>query len=317
MLVAGRIEQPAEFDHQPVLIEEVVTALSPSADTTCLDVTLGLGGHASALCAQMPNGVYLGIDCDAQALARARERLADAPTPCILRQGRFADAKRLVLEQVGAVDMVLADLGVSSLQLDDPVRGLGFRHSDAPLDLRLDGQQGQPASRWLVDADPQDVAAVLRLYGDVGIARRVARALIEAQPRTMGALQTTLAPLQRRERRDKLVPRVVQALRIWVNDEMRDLSRLLADLPAICRPGARVVVISYHSVEDRLVKQAFRSWARGCICPPRQPVCTCGRAPLGRMRPRRVIMPGDEELRANPRARSARMRVFEFARGAA
>ncbi len=316
-MVAGEAVAPASPAHVPVMLDEVVACLAPRTGDVCLDVTLGLGGHAAALAPQLGAGVYVGLDRDTQALALAESRLRALALPVrlSLHHASFADAAH-VLEaaQLVGVDCILADLGISSLQLDSVERGFGWRFDEAPLDLRMDPSRGQTAAERLAAADLDEIARVLREWGEVKQARRVAAALLSVAPATMADCNAAIAPFERAEPRGSLRARVLQALRIWINDELGQLNTFLEAIPAIARPGARLCILTYHSLEDRPVKKAFQAWQRGCVCPPVQPVCTCGRPPLGRRHMQ--CRPGASEQAANPRSHSARLRGFTFAEAA-
>ena len=284
-MVAGEAVAPASPAHVPVMLDEVVACLSPRTGDVCLDVTLGLGGHAAALAPQLGAGVYVGLDRDTQALALAEARLRALALPVrlSLHHASFADAPRaLAAAGVPGADCILADLGISSLQLDSVERGFGWRFDAAPLDLRMDANHGQSAAERIAAAELDELARVLRDWGEVRQARRIAAALLAAAPAPMADCNAAIAPFERAEPRGSLRARVLQALRIWINDELGQLDAFLAALPAMARPGARLCILTYHSLEDRPVKKAFQAWQRGCVCPPLQPVCTCGKPPLGR-----------------------------------
>lgn len=316
-MIAGEAVAPASPAHVPVMRDEVVACLAPRAGDVCLDATLGLGGHAAALAPHLGAGVYVGLDRDPQALALAGERLQALALPVrwSLQHAAFAEAPQaLASAGVRGADCILADLGISSLQLDSVERGFGWRFDDAPLDLRMDAGRGIPAAERLDGADLDEVARVLRDWGEVRQSRRIAAALLAARPRTMAECNAAIAPYERAEPRGSLRARVLQALRIWINDEIGQLDAFLAAVPAMACPGARLCILTYHSLEDRPVKKALQAWQRGCICPPVQPVCTCGRPPLGRRHLQAA--PAAAEQAANPRSRSARLRGFIFAEAA-
>ena len=309
----------ADFHHVPVLLEESAEYLHLKPGAIILDGTLGGGGHAEAILERIgPDGILVGLDLDQQALMASTSRLA-----------RFGDRIRTVqssfrhldaaLGKLGieGVDGVLLDLGVSSYQLDAPDRG--FRFGDAaasstPLDMRMDPSQGVSAADLLQRASAEELQSWFQRYGELPGSRRLAKAI--TQRRVRQPLRTTADLLQVIEeagvgggRRHNPATLVFQALRIAVNDELGALEDGLAAAISILRPGGRLVVISYHSLEDRIVKHSFRSAARGCICPPKQPICNCGRSPSLEVLTRRPLRPDSPETDRNPRARSARLRA--------
>jgi len=304
---------PAGATHVPVLVVEVAEWLRPRPGAFLVDATVGLGGHAAALAAAAPDVALLGVDRDPAALAIARERLRGAGPAVVLRHAHFADLPALLRElgRTGA-DGLLLDLGVSSLQLDDPARGFSFQ-AEGPLDMRMDPAGSLTAAEVVNDWAERELADLVAEYGEEPAARRVARGIVAARP-----LATT-ADLARVVRgvlgrgRPGLHPatRTFQAIRIAVNDELAGLDRFLADGWQLLRPGGRLAVLAYHSLEDRRVKEAFRRWAADCICPPRTPCCVCGWSAKVRVLTRRPLRPSAVEVARNPRARSARLRVVE------
>ncbi len=302
--------------HEPVLLTAVLEALRPRSGGRYVDATVGLGGHAAALLqASAPDGQLLGLDLDPQAIALARQRLAPFGSRVHLRQlpyTHLADAVR-ALGWYGRVDGIVVDLGVSSLQLDTPERGFSFRH-DAPLDMRFDPTADTPTAADLVNTLPEDALAdLLWRYGEERRARAVARAIVRARPiTTTGQLARVVAQATRSGKRGMHpATRTFQALRIAVNRELENLERLLPQALDVLAPGGRLAVIAFHSLEDRLVKRFLQRESRDCLCPPEQPVCTCGhRAQVRLVRPF-PMRPTADEVARNPRARSARLRVAE------
>jgi len=305
--------------HRPVLLDEVVRALEPRPDAVLVDATVGAGGHAEALLRALgEEGRLYGIDRDPHALALATERLSPFGRRFVPIRGNHRDLVRL-LRAAGAfaADGILADLGVSSMQLDDAERGFSFK-ADGPLDMRMDPETGVAASSWLADASEEEIARVLDRYGEERQARRIARAIVRRRAskplrttRDLASLvEETLGP---RAKAFRIHPatRTFQALRIVVNDELTGLSAFVDDAVSLLRPGGRLAVISFHSLEDRLVKVAMKALAERCICPPGMPVCGCGREDLVRLVTRKPIRPDEDQVRENPRARSARLRVVE------
>jgi len=306
------VEQP----HQPVMLAEVLEALAPADGGLYVDGTLGAGGHAAAILeASAPGGRLLGLDRDSAALELAGRRLAGFGQRLRLRQATFDQVGR-ELEQWGvdAADGILLDLGVSSMQLDNPGRGFSFRF-DAPLDMRMGGE-GPSAARLLAELDQEQLAQLFSRLGQEPQARRIARALVRARRQepitTTGRLaqlvEQAIPQAQRRGRRLHPATRVFMALRMAVNDELGQLERFLEQVPRWLRPGGRLVVISYHSLEDRRVKRALRTWAHPCTCPPGLPVCACGKRPLFSLPRPELRRPTAREVESNPRARSARLR---------
>ncbi|MBO8142084.1 MAG: 16S rRNA (cytosine(1402)-N(4))-methyltransferase RsmH [Firmicutes bacterium] len=309
----------ASVQHVPVLLDEVVDILRPGPGKVLVDCTVGGGGHAAALAARLaPGGRLIGLDRDPNALARARERLAPFQAAVELVH---ADFRRLgdVLESLGTskVDGVLFDLGVSSFQLDEAERGFTYR-TDAPLDMRMDPSAPLTAEQLVNTLPEAELARILREYGEERWAGRIASQIVRRRARTpfrtTGQLVEAVKeaiPAPARRRGPHPARRTFQALRIAVNGELTALEAgLVAALNSLA-PGGRLAVISFHSLEDRIVKQMFRDWSAGCQCPPDLPECRCGRQPMVRILTRRPIVPGPEEVAANPRARSARLRAAE------
>lgn len=310
------------------MLAEVLAQLAPQADGLYLDGTVGGGGHAEAILqASAPHGRLLAVDRDAEALAEAGRRLAPFGDRVQLLHTRF-DALPARWEELGRPLFagILLDLGVSSHQLDRPERGFSFGQA-GPLDMRMDPSSGPSAAQLLAGIDEDELTALLR-RGEVPQARRLARALRAAQSGAGLASTADLARLVeesvggrarsgrgggrgRGGRTHHPATLVFQALRLAVNEELDALDRFLAWLPAPLAPGGRVVILSYHSLEDRRVKRTFQELSRGCICPPRLPVCACGREPAGRLLTRRGLHAAAAEVARNPRARSAVLRAWE------
>jgi len=286
--------------HKSVLLDEVLTQLRPAPGRWFIDATVGLGGHAGALLERLlPGGRLLGLDLDAEALELARKRLAPFEGNLELVHGSFRDLAELAERHAGRpADGVVMDLGVSSFQLQQPARGFSFL-VDGPLDMRLDTTRGVPAARFLERASQAELERVLREYGEERYAGRIARAIAERRHTLRSTLELARlveATVPRREARIHPATRTFQALRIAVNDELGALAAALATLPRWLAPGGRVAVIAFHSLEDRIVKQSFRQYARAGV------VALVTRKP---------IRPSPEEVAENPRARSARLRVAE------
>jgi 16S rRNA (cytosine1402-N4)-methyltransferase len=309
------------YAHRPVLLEESLSLLNPRSAATFVDGTLGGGGHAQAILERSaPDGQLVGLDVDDVALAESARRLAPFGPRVRLIRASFRDLER-VLAELGLerVDGVILDLGLSSGQLDDPQRGFRFAEEGAasvPLDMRLDRRLERSASDLLAEASFEELAAVFQSGGELPGARRLARRI--AQLRERAPLRTASdlrAAIQEsgvgRGRRHHPATLVFQALRIAVNDELRALEEGIEAAIRVLSPGGRLVILAYHSLEDRIVKQRFRAAERGCSCPPRLPRCICGERQRLRVLTRKPISAPDDELRANPRARSARLRAAE------
>ena len=307
------------YGHRPVLLEECLEALAIRPDGTYLDGTLGRGGHSEGIARRLgPGGRLLCIDRDRQAIDEASVRLAPWADRIVFLHGNFADLDDLLRGAgVGPVDGMLFDLGVSSPQLDDPARGFSYMH-DAPLDMRMDRDEGLTA--WtVVNEWPRDeLRRILSQYGEERYAPAIAAAIERA--RSAAPIETTLqlvdvirGAMPAAALREKQHPakRSFQAIRIAVNDELTAVSRMMRSAIDHLAPGGRLAVISFHSLEDRIVKTELAAAAKGCDCPPSFPVCVCGKTPRVRLTPRKPILPSPQELTENPRARSAKLRVAE------
>ena len=307
------MERPA---HVPVLLREVLEALRPERGGVFVDATLGLGGHAEAILDASPDVRLVGIDRDREALALSGERLARFGDRFVAVEGRHEELA-LHLDRLGLseVDGVLADLGVSSMQLDRAERGFSFM-KDGPLDMRM-GPTGPTAADLVAELPAEELARIFRDFGEEPRARAVVRAVVETREsapiRTTGELRALVAKAVggRREEGKDPSTRVFQALRIATNRELVELERFLDDAISRLSLGSRLAVLSYHSLEDRIVKDVFRDRSAGCSCPPSFPVCVCSRRRVLALVTRKAVRPSPEEVLANRRARSARMRVAE------
>ena len=305
--------------HVPVLLHETLEQLDLKPGAVIVDGTLGGGGHAQAILERTsPDGILIGLDLDPDALREAGQRLAPFGERVRLVQASFRHLERITREEGATeIDGVLLDLGVSSHQLDQPARGFRFSPGPAsPLDMRMDrANAGTTAAELLATLSAGDLERVFSQYGELPGARRLARAIVERResgPR-LATAQDLIDLIQGtgigRGRSHNPATLVFQALRIAVNDELAALEEGLQAAVRVLRPGGRLVVLTYHSLEDRIVKRAFRGAAKGCVCPPSFPVCRCGRKPELALSPRRSIEPSAREIEANPRARSARLRA--------
>lgn len=311
-----------EFHHLPVLLNECLDALDVKPNGIYLDCTLGGGGHSSEILKRLDGGRLVGIDRDAEAIAAASARLAglNPRAEFTAVRGNFHDAKALLSGlRIDALDGVLIDLGVSSHQLDERARGFSY-HDDAPLDMRMDASQPLTA-REIVNAWSEDeLTRILRDYGEENWARQIARVICDRRPiettsQLVAVIDAAIPKKFRAKDGSHPARRTFQALRIAVNDELDPLAPALRDLVSLLRPGGRIAVIAFHSLEDRIVKNCFRELANPCICPKNLPVCVCGRKPALRLLTRKPITASEEELAGNPRARSATLRAGEKLEG--
>ncbi|MGZ8709152.1 MAG: 16S rRNA (cytosine(1402)-N(4))-methyltransferase RsmH [Thermoanaerobaculia bacterium] len=302
--------------HEPVLLEPILEFLEPNRpDGVLVDATVGLGGHAEALLERHPNVRLIAIDRDPEALTRSRERLSRFGDRVTLVRGRH-ESLIDILKQSGieAISGLLADLGVSSMQLDDASRGFSFRF-EGPLDMRM-GSEGRSAADLVNNLDEYELTRILRDYGEEPMARRISRAIVEARKEARIETTARLAEVIRSVKKPRfreIDPSTLtfQALRIATNEELVGLDRFVDDAVSVLERGARVAIISFHSLEDRIVKRAFRRLEGECTCPPNMPVCGCGAKALVEVLTGRPVTASEEEEARNPRARSAKLRVAE------
>lgn len=303
--------------HVPVLRDDVVRLLTTRSQGAYLDLTVGGGGHLKALSDRLDASARLyGLDRDPAATATSKINLADVPQRVTIVNASYRDAETVSAEFDDKMfDGVLLDLGLSSLQLDDPGRGFTFRF-EGPLDMRFDPESGDPTAADLVNTlEERELVEILRTYGEESRARRLVQAIVRERRTRMvlttaqlaGIVESVVPPRES----TKTLARVFQALRIAVNRELEQLEETLPRLIHLLTVGGRIAVISYHSLEDRIVKRLFQREAKGCICPPEVPVCICGHVPHLRIITRRPIVPAIDEIRDNSRARSAKLRVAE------
>jgi 16S rRNA (cytosine1402-N4)-methyltransferase len=302
--------------HEPVLLQEILEFLEPNRpDGVLVDATVGLGGHAEALLERHPAVRLVAIDRDPEALERSRERLSRFGDRVTFHRGRH-ESLIDILKQSGndTVSGLLADLGVSSMQLDDASRGFSFRF-EGPLDMRM-GSEGRSAADLVNDLEEHELARLLRDYGEEPMARGIARAIVKARAEARIDTTSRLAEVIRtvkKPRFKEIDPSTLtfQALRIATNEELIGLERFVDDAVSVLEPGARVAIISFHSLEDRIVKRAFRRLEGECTCPPNMPVCGCGATQMLEILTGRPVTASEEEERTNPRSRSAKLRVAE------
>ncbi|HJC41909.1 MAG TPA: 16S rRNA (cytosine(1402)-N(4))-methyltransferase RsmH [Candidatus Intestinimonas pullistercoris] len=307
-----------EYTHRPVLLRECLEGLAIRPEGTYLDGTLGRAGHAREIAARLTTGRLFCIDRDQAALDAAQERLAGHLDKVTLIHGNFGDLAQLLDSRgLTGLDGMLFDLGVSSPQLDDRSRGFSYR-LDAPLDMRMDRSEALTAHTVVNQWPQEELRRILWQYGEERYAPQIAAAIVRS--RAVRPIETTLElvevikgamPAQALREKQHPAKRSFQAIRIAVNDELGAVDRMLQAAVPRLAPGGRLCVISFHSLEDRLVKNALAEWARGCTCPPDFPVCVCGKKPAVKLVPRKPILPTEEEIAENPRARSAKLRVAE------
>ena len=308
-----------EFHHEPVLLAEVLTWIQPQPDGVYCDGTLGGGGHSRAILEASGGTARLyGIDRDETAIAAASARLAGYAGFRALH-GNFHEAKSLLAQAgAGPLSGALLDLGVSSPQLDHRGRGFSYQE-DAPLDMRMDRSGGMTAADFLNTAPEAELRRVIQEYGEEKWAARIAQIICEHRTRKpfettfdlVRAVDAAIPKAVRRREEGHSARRTFQAVRIAVNDELAPLEQALRDLVDCLAPGGRLCVISFHSLEDRIVKNTFRTLQNPCICPPKAPICTCGRKPVVKVLAGGAVAPSEEETARNPRARSAKLRVCE------
>lgn len=308
-----------EFNHVSVLLEEAVGQLQVRPDGIYVDGTLGGGGHAREVCRRLgPSGRLIGIDRDADALRAAGERLAEFSDRVRIVKNNYCNIREVLSELgIDRVDGILLDLGVSSHQLDQADRGFSYRE-DAPLDMRMDRGQTLDARTIVNEYPEEELFRIIKTYGEERFARSIARNICRARERA--EIRTTFelvevirnsVPAKVRNSKGHPARRTFQAIRIECNRELEALRTALDNMVDLLADRGRLCIITFHSLEDRMVKQSFREKENPCTCPPDFPVCVCGRRPLGRVITRKPILPGTEETEGNARARSAKLRVFE------
>jgi 16S rRNA (cytosine1402-N4)-methyltransferase len=309
--------EAVSFSHLPVLPEEVLALLDPAPGGIYLDGTVGGGGHARLILeASVPDGRLIGLDRDPSALRKAAEVLAPFGDRVVLRHRNFSEAAGVLSELgISGLDGMLLDLGVSSHQLDEASRGFSFR-GEAPLDMRMDPASGPTAADLVNTAAAEELARIFREFGEERWAGRIARRIVQVRQqhpltttRQLAELVRDAVPGGKAPARIHPATRVFQALRIQVNQELEHISRGIAEAIDLLNPGGRLVVISFHSLEDRIVKRFFQEEAKGCICPPRLPTCVCNHRPSLELLTRKGVRASDAEVEANPRARSAVLRA--------
>lgn len=300
--------------HEPVLLDEVVSFV-PGSAKLIVDATAGRGGHALALLQRFPQAELLAVDRDPDAVTAVSAMLAPFGARAMVKQLPFSELSHQVLG--GSVDFLLADLGMSSPQLDEADRGFSFSQ-DGPLDMRMDPEAGPTAADLVNKARPERLVALLRGNGEEPFALRIVKAIVAERANApitrtgqLARIVANAVPAKFHRRGYHPATQVFQALRIEVNDELGELDQLLASAPDLLSKGGRIAVIAFHSLEDRRVKEAFRTWENPCTCPPELPRCICGKQPIGKRVTRRPVTASASEEARNPRSRSAKLRVFE------
>lgn len=308
-----------EFKHKSVLLEETIDSLMIKENGTYLDGTLGGGGHAYEVCKRLGDkGRFIGIDQDADAIKAAGKRLEEFGDKVTIIRNNYCNAKA-ALEEIGVtkVDGIVLDLGVSSYQLDTVERGFTYKY-DTALDMRMDQRQSLTARDIVNDYSEQDLYRIIRDYGEDQFAKNIAKHIVAA--RAQKPIETTYElndlikaaiPAKIRATGGHPSKRTFQAIRIECNHELEVLRESLDDMIDMLNPGGRLCIITFHSLEDKIVKTIYREKENPCTCPPEFPVCVCGKAPFGKATPRKAILPSREELEENSRSKSAKLRVFE------
>lgn len=310
------------FTHKSVLLEESVASLVTKPDGVYVDGTLGGAGHSLEIVKRLTgDGRLIGFDQDAEAIEAASERLKEYQDRVTILHSNFSQMKReLDFLGVKKVDGILLDLGVSSHQLDTLARGFSYRDENAPLDMRMDTRQAQTAQDILMTYSEEELVRILREYGEERFARNIAKNIVaERENKTLettGELNEIIRrsiPAKNRKTGGHPSKRTFQAIRIELNRELDVLRESLSDMIGLLAPGGRLCVITFHSLEDRIVKNIMKEKENPCTCPPNFPVCVCGKVPEGKMLTRKPILPSEEELQENSRSKSAKLRVFEKA----
>lgn len=308
-----------DFQHISILLEDVVRELNIRPDGCYMDGTLGGGGHAYAVCSQLgPDGHYIGIDQDGDALAASGKRLAEFGDMVSFHRYNYVNFERAMQEAgYDRVDGILLDLGVSSYQLDNAERGFTYRE-DVPLDMRMDQRQERTARDIVNEYSESELYRIIRDYGEDKFAKNIAKHIVQAREKepieTTGQLTEIIKaaiPMKVRAVGGHPAKKTFQAIRIELNGELRVLEEAIDGMIAHLNPGGRFCIITFHSLEDRIVKNKFRENENPCICPPSFPVCVCGRKSMGRVVTRKPILPSEEEMEMNSRSKSAKLRVFE------
>jgi 16S rRNA (cytosine1402-N4)-methyltransferase len=299
--------------HLPVLYQDIIHAMQPRSGGSYVDCTLGAGGHSQGILeASQPDGKLLGLDLDPQAIEIAKKRLASFGERVRIEQASYVELTRMIeLTGWDRVDGIVFDLGVSSMQFDTPDRGFSFQH-DAPLDMRFSPNSPVSADELVNQLSEAELAEIIFSYGEDRNARRIARAIVRARPlHTTKQLAAVVAGTGGGRSHLHPATRTFQALRIAVNEELKSIETALPQAVKALSPGGRLAIISFHSLEDRIVKDYFNLESSDCVCPPRQPICTCGHKAIIKKVTNKPIVASEAEIKANSRARSAKLRIAE------
>lgn len=308
------------FEHKPVLLEECISRLKIKENGIYTDCTLGGGGHSYEICKHLSeNGRLIGIDQDADAIAASKARLAEFKDRVSIVRSNYRHIRQILCDlEISGVDGILVDLGVSSYQLDTVERGFTYKEPNAPLDMRMDDRQELTAKDIVNGYDEMKLYQIIRDYGEDNFAKNIAKHIVRArsiQPiNTTGELVEIIKnaiPAKVRATGGHPAKRTFQAIRIECNKELEVLKNSLDDMIDLLNPGGRLCIITFHSLEDRIVKNSFKQNENPCTCPPEFPVCVCGKKPKGKVITKKPILPNEEELLNNKRAQSAKLRVFE------